>query len=293
MTIVRENGSQKLSYRHSYPNPTMQQSEGNYIIHSIGGQNFTTVSSDERISDVVTEDKVTGVDIAANGRYAVLTQPVDYTSKLSVYFETGELKYVYDFAEGYASSVSIDESGEGGIVTLIDSSGGILKSKIYVFDFDVEEPIAEFDSFDNLITQIAYNGGKQYYCIGDKALIRVNNTTFETFDYENEQLTAVSDLGSRTAIALSSYSGEGPGTVYIFENSITPRMIESDYKVDIIGGYAGEITLLSNQVLITYDVHMKLVTSEDAGFDAKSFVMKDENYAYVLGLSEIRLLLVR
>lgn len=289
LTINDSTGKELLNYRHSFSEPAINEKNGYYIIYSIGGTSFTVINDDFETTDYTTTDKITVCDISSSGRYAVVTQPIDYNSNFSVYTSSGNLKFSYDFANGFITDIKLDDDGETGVVSVVDSKDGVMYTQIYMFDFDLAEPIAQYTSENNIISQISYNSGVQFYFIGNNALVRSNGMTFEEFDYEGRSITAVSKLSNKTIISLTSYSGDGPCSVYIFDNSITPKVIETETKVNALSGFGSVVSILTNDVIYAYDSSCNLIGTCEAGYDAKSFVMPSSKSVYVLGIREIRM----
>ena len=288
--IIKENGSELLNHRHSFANPKMANRDNNYIIYSIGGINFTVVNENENIYEYTTNDKITTADISSKGNYAIATQPIDFNSSLYVYLEDGDLKFTYDFAKGYITAIKLDEKGEKGMVAITDAENGKIYSEIYVFDFNLPNPTSIYRCEDTIFTHISYNGNMDFYLIGDKKLVRSNGVNFTEYDYEDKHLTAVSNNNDKTLISLTSYLGDGPCEVLVFDDSIKPKKISTENKVEAITASNSSVAVLINNQVYLYDNNQNLIKNVSAGYDTKNIAMLGTKQVYALGLREIRMI---
>ena len=100
------------------------------------------------------EQKIISASVSSSGVYAALTQSKNYLGELTVYLSDDTEKYKYYFSEWYPVDISLSADGTWGAVTGIAAQDGTVKSVVYIFDFNQEEPKAKFEFSDNLLLSI-------------------------------------------------------------------------------------------------------------------------------------------
>lgn len=287
-TVTSSTGKEIMNFRHSYNNPGMALSQNRFLLYNTGGTGYALVNTEETEKKQAT-DKITVGDIAKNGRYALVTQPADYASQLSVYLPGGTRKYVYEFADSYVSAMSINNDGTKGIVSAVQSESGKLYSTVYVFDFNSEEPVASFVSQDNLISAVAYSRGGTAYAVGDEKTVFFNGKDeFSEYDYGKKTLTAVSADESSVLVSVSGYARNGPCTILAFTGQAQPYEIESQEYISALSAYGNSFAALGSNTVFSYDYSGKLLGTTPAGYDAKGISLANERDVYILGVREIR-----
>ncbi|MEG1426341.1 MAG: DUF5711 family protein, partial [Oscillospiraceae bacterium] len=239
LSVLNSTGREIFSYRHSYNNPAISGSQGKYLLYNIGGTGFSLVSPGRDTQKKVAPDKISLGALAKNGRYALSLQSPNYASQLNVYLPGGTLKATYKFAEGYASGLAINSDCTGGMLSTILSENGKLYSKLYVYDFNKEEPVATYTTENNVITEIGYHQNGSYYAVGDKKLVHMDPAgVFSEYDYSGKNLTATSLDSETILISVSSYPRNGACTILVFTGSATPTVLQTDDHVSDLSAYA-------------------------------------------------------
>lgn len=288
LTGLNSTGREMFSSRHSYASPGLSINNGRYLIYNRGGTNYSLVTAEKGTEKRKTEEKITAAAISNGGEYAILTQPADYASRLDVYSLNGDLKYYYQFAEGYTTALALNEDGTQGAVASVNSSSGELNTTISVFDFNSTEPVAEYVSQGNIITSL-YWQGNTIYGVGDmKTVVSSGGYEFAEYDYGGKQLTAVTCENDRVFVSISGYEHAGPSTLLIFHGSAEPGVIELEDRITDISSYGNAVSVLVRHRVYAYDLYSLQPRGEcDAQYDTKAIAMTNENDLYVLGVREI------
>lgn len=251
------------------------------------------VSGMETVLDKSTSQDILTGAIAPNGRFALATQGQDGATDLTVYLSTGEKQFTYQFARDYILSLALNADGTYGMVCTVRSEGGELVSKVSVFDFNHPDPIAQYETTNNLLLGASWGDNGVLYAVGDTGLLRARSTdyAFTEYSYEGRRPTAFLLDGSQVYISVSSYEHAGPSTLLVFRNMEDPVEIPAEERIVSLSVYGGSLGALMDQQLVVFDSTTgQELARADAGSDAKSIALTSESAAYVLGVSEVRTL---
>lgn len=281
-TILNATGAEIVNFLHSYENPNMASNQGRYIIFDVGTTEYTIINADNSYDTRETEDNITCVAIAANGTYAIVTRPSDYSSKVSVYFSDGTLKCSYNFAQSYAVAVAINDDGTAGLVARVDSEDGMVYTKLSYFDFSETTEIDSYISENNIIFDIEYNNG-EYYGIGELACVSFDGSEFDEFDYSDKKITAYDSSGEYTLISLTDYDGGGLCTVYLLggEEIIS---VSIDGTVNGLSSYGSTFAVFTSGTVYSYHISGEYLAQTSVGYDTKNIVLSNESEVYALAL---------
>ena len=171
------------------------------------------------------------------------------------------------------------------------SQGGELVSKITVFDLNQANPVAEYETRDNLLLDAYWGDNGVLYAVGDSSLVRAkaSDLSFFEYSYDGRTPTALRFANGQVYLSISSYAHAGSCTLLVFRGMDDPVEIQVEERVQVLSVYGGTVGALVNQQLILYDSSTgNELARADAGSDAKSIALANESTAYVLGVSEIR-----
>lgn len=301
LTVVNGEGKEVFSLRHDLNQPILQSSAGQFLMYNSGSTGYTVLSGTEvRVSGVAEQDIIAGA-VAANGRFALGLAGEYGASRLEVFLETGKLQYEYAFANDYITAVALNHNGTQGAVCTARSDKGEMVSKLTIFDFSQTEPVAQYETRDNLLFAAYWSENGSLYGVGDAALVSGRSSDFEftEFDYQGRQLTAYRLAANRAFLSISAYEHAGPSTLMILNGSeaygeSNPIRVEMDKRIESISVSGGTVGMLAGAeaVFCEYSTGRELART-GAGADAKSLALFSESQAYVLGVSEVRTVEVR
>lgn len=293
LTFLGPSGQELASLRHSLNQPILKSAQGKYLLLNQGGTGYMVVSGMETVLDKSTSQDILTGAIAPNGRFALATQGQDGATDLTVYLSTGEKQFTYQFARDYILSLALNADGTYGMVCTVRSEGGELVSKVSVFDFNHPDPIAQYETTNNLLLGASWGDNGVLYAVGDTGLLRARSTdyAFTEYSYEGRRPTAFLLEGSQVYISVSSYEHAGPSTLLVFRNMEDPVEIPAEERIVSLSVYGGSLGALMDQQLVVFDSTTgQELAQADAGSDAKSIALTSESAAYVLGVSEVRTL---
>lgn len=295
-SILNPTGREEISLRHSLNHPVLQGAGDRYLLYNSGSTGYTALSgTDVVVNSVEERDILTGA-IAQNGRFALGVQGTNGASELKVYQKDGTLQYQYSLAWDYITAIALNFDGAYGVVCSVRSDKGILVSKVLVFDFTNEAPIAEYETRENLLLAAYWGENGSIYAVGDTALLRASSSdySFSEDNYQGRQLTAFRLGAGRAFLSISAYEHAGASTLlaYGFSGEEPVRM-EVQKRIESVSVYGGTVGVLAGGEAVFFDYSTgKELGRADAGGDAKALALSSESAAYVLGVSEVRALRV-
>lgn len=277
--------------RHSFNNPTMKSS-GNYcLLYNQSGSSYIIQNGADTSLTGSTDYDITTGAIAPNGQFALALQNPEYASELSVYQKNGKVKYRYYFSSDYITAVTLNSNCTMGAVCTLNSVNGVITSKITVLDFNSEEPVAEYTSEDNMLIDIFWTSNNRIYAVGDSALVYgASDYVFNEYSYNDKYLTAYTFLNNKTAVSVSSYEYAGACDILVFDSGVEPVSMPTEQRVTSLSLYGSVIAALCPNEVIFYDNALGTELSKaSAEADSKAIALANESTAYILGISEIKM----
>lgn len=289
LNITNSTGKEILSSRHSYSNPNIRRNGNKFLLYDCGGLGYSIISANNDVHKYTGTYKITAGDITGKGRYALLTQPEDYSSQLDIMDEKDEVIFTYKFAEGYATALALNSDGTLCAVATVFTNLGEMYTKIEVLSTSNEKPVAEYTMNGNFVSKI-YWSGNNIYAVGDTSMAVCGiSLEFKEYSYEGKQLTAVAAMNGSAFVSISGYSRSGASTLLVFSGSSTPVVVDLDGRIEDISSYGSVVGVLINHKIYSFDIASgKALGTADAGYDAEALSMLNERNAYVLGAREVR-----
>ena len=291
-TVVDPSGKAQLSLRHSLSQPAMRSAHGKTLLYNQDSTGYLVLSGTEtRVRGTAEREILSGV-VAPSGRFALGLHGSDGASELNVYQKDGTLQYTYSFARDYITAIAMNYDGVYGMVCTVRTERGELVSKVTVFDFNQAEPIASYETRDNRILDAAWTESGDLYAVGESALLMAKSTDYDftEYSYDGRQITAYRLDQNRAFLSISAYEHAGPCTLLVFRGNGQPVRIESPERIVSLSASGGTVGALVDANVVFYDYSTGTEQGRtDGGSDAKSIALNSERMAYVLGVSEIRM----
>lgn len=295
-TAVNGDGKEEFSLRHNLNQPILRAAGGKYLLYNSGSRGYLLASGGRAVVEAVSGADIMCGGVAPNGRYALGLEGGHGASKLEVYMPDGSLQYEYPFANDYITAIALNYDGSFGAVCTVRSEKGEMVSQLLVFDFTQTDPVAQYETRDNLLLAAAWSENGVIYGVGDGALLsaRSSDYQFTEVNYQGRQLTAFALSAGRAFLSISAYEHAGDSTLLVYNGAeayheSNPVRIEQSARIEALSVSGGVVGMLAGDsvVFCDYSTGMELGRA-DAGPDAKSIALASESRAYVLGVSEIR-----
>lgn len=286
------NGNKQFSNQHSYTSPFIKGS-GNYCIaYGVGSDKYRVISPSAEIYDGSQGNSITDCDINSKGTYCVLSDHTGYLSVLSAYDKDSNFIFSYSFNNYYGISCSVSENGTMAAVGAVNTVDGGLMSKVYLLDFNSDEPLATYEYKDQIIYEVDFISDNKFAVVTDELVSVVDCSTQKEvpYSYEGGFLTSY-DISYDNSIVLSlSRSDDGRNCTVVTLDSSGREIgnFSTDLKIFSIDVKKDKLAMLSEDKLYMFNAYGDAFGNWQVGHDAKSVVLVQEKTAYILGVSELR-----
>ncbi len=294
LTAVNSTGTERFSVRHNLSAPVMRSAGNRYLLFNSGSKGYMALSGGRITAEGAAEADILAGGISHSGRFALGMESSYGASKLEVYMADGSLQYEYPFSNDYITAIAMNYDGTHGAVCTVHSEKGEMVSKLYIFDFNEEEPVTEYETRENMLLAAYWAENGSVYGVGDTALVMGQNYELSEYGYQGRQLTAFDLSLGKAFLSVSAYEHGGTSTLLVFSGSEeigekNPVRVELDGRVEAISSFGGTAGVLmgGEAVFLDYTTGMELGRAK-AGDDAKGIALGSERRAYILGVSEIR-----
>ena len=290
-TLLNSTGRSVVSLSHGFENPALCSAYGNYLLYNQGNKGYLMQAGADTIRDAQAPDDILAGAVSRNGRYALGMQSPQGASYLNVYLKNGTVQYNYLFARDYITAVALNYDASYGAACTVHSEKGEMVSKITIFNFREQDPIAEYETRGNLLLGVYWSENGNIYAVGDSSVVTADAASFEfrEYSYDGRQLTAYQLDANRAFVSVSAYEHAGPGTILVFDGKKDLVKIEEAERAAALSASGGTIAALEGTEVVFYDYSTGREQGRTyAGTDARSLALVNEHMAYVLGVSEVR-----
>lgn len=102
-------------------------------------------------------------------------------------------------------------------------------------------------------------------------------------------MTAYELSGSKAVLSISGYEHAGACTVMVLGGE-SPLQLDTEERVTSISSFSGTTAVLTGSTILFYDSTTgQQMGTANAGKDVKAIALANESTAYLLGISQIRI----
>ena len=295
LTVCNTTGKELLNIQHSYASPAIRASGTRILLYHLGGKNCTVETVGGNPVKLAVQQNILGGALAADGRSALISAADGYCGMMTAYSASGQVLSYYWFSSYYPTAVALSPDGTKAAVTGVSAKDGSLVSAIYIIALDSGKTVQpETVCTGNLLSDVFWDTSRTVAAVGDTGAVFLNLTSGTKTDYsfQGSKLTAYCSDGGRLALGLMPYEG-----------SVNQKLVVLSQTGSAIhtGQFAGKIRSVSlfgqtAAALSDGKVYFSSLASVsgsghacDVGSDSCAVALKDEGSAYVLGISEVRL----
>ncbi len=201
---------QVKSVKHTYARPAVSISADRALVYDRAGiryrvENRTDVIKSGRLNS---EEKIITASVGKKGNLAFGTLCNTATSRVIVYDSTYKTRiFQWDCANYTVSSVALSDNGKYVGISVIGSENAEEYSKLFVFDVNGVNPIAEKEYLGTTVYKVNFSDNNDLVAVGDNATIFLKNFDKSTvIKYGDDTLTgyAFADNGT-TVLCLAQY----------------------------------------------------------------------------------------
>ncbi len=290
------NGNKNFSSQHSYTSPVIKSSQNYAIAFGLGSEKFRVISPSYNVYNGTQGTSIIDCDINSKGTYCVMSDNTGYLSVLSVYDKDNSFIYSYSFNNCYGISCTINENGTMAAVGTVNTIDGALVSKVYILDFNSDSPSAVTEYNDEMIYEVKFIDDQNVAAITDSRVSVIDSSSSKETSYSfDSKFLASYDLSFEEGIVLAlsqSDDGRNCRIVVLDTNGKEVNSFNTEYSVYSMDYKNSVIAILSDNMLYKYSNYGNSLGSWEIGHDAKSVSIINNKTAYILGVSELRKILL-
>ncbi|MBW7571330.1 DUF5711 family protein [Caproiciproducens faecalis] len=294
LTVLNSTAKAVVSRQHSFSRPVMKVNGNRILIYSLGGKGYRIETQSKTLFKEDDPQDILAGTLAANGRYALITEADGYLGCLTAYTADNKILFHYWFSDYYPTAVALSPDGTKAAVAAVGAKDGTMTSAVYLLNFSNSKPVEPAAVYpENMMMDISCSDNGTVTAVGDRltAVIGADGKTKTNFDYQGLHLAAYSMNNGKTALGLAPYGSAGNGKLVVLDDTGTAAAsVPFAKSVDSVSLYADAMAVLSQGQVHFYSATAGTSTGTcDAGSDARAIALHDETSVYILGVSEIRL----
>lgn len=293
LTVCNATGKELLNFQHSYSSPAVCTAGSRVLLYNLGGKECTSATVGGSTLNLNIKQDILGGAVSADGHCALISGADGYCGLLTSFTPSGKVLSYYWFSDYYPTAVALNPSGTKAAVTGVSANNGSLVSAVYVIDLSSGKTTRpETICTGNLLHAVAWNTGNTVEAVGDSGAVFLNVSSGEKKEYSFSglHLTACCFDSGRLALGLMPYEGSENQKFVVLDESGSPvcshTMTGEIRSVSLFGQTAAA---LSDGKIYFEPLGSGSASVSSAGSDACAVALKDETSAYVLGISEVRL----
>lgn len=292
--VCNSTGKDLMNRQHSYGSPVICAAGPRVLIYNLGGKSceISTIGGKSEKRDL--KQNILGGALASNGNCALISGADGYCGMLTSYNLSGQVLSYYWFSDYYPTAIALSPDGTKAAVAGVSAKEGSLSSAVYVISLDSgKTAVPAAVCSGNLLNSIFWETDGSVMAVGDAGAVFLNPANGAKIDYSfnGASLMVCCADGDRLALGLAPYEGAANQKFLL---------LGKDGTVKFTKQYTGKIRSISlfgqtAAVLVEGKVFFESLSGEgtpatgSAGSDASAVALRDENAAYVLGISEVRL----
>ncbi len=298
ISILNSSAKELANRQHSFGTPVLKVEGSTALLYNQGGKGLQIETRSKTLAKETLEENILAAAVSSSNLYAVATETQGYLSKLSVARQGSggyETFYRYYFSEYYVTDLALNHDGTRAAAIGIAASGGAMQSAVYLFDFQAEQPHAQtepdfvFEGATLYSVHFLVNG--RLLVVGDQCASVINPATGEKtdFHYGGRTLVTYGFNAEDGAVLALSASGDGHSCqIVLLDNAGQTSEFATDVSAESVSRSNNMIAVLSNGVIYGYSTAGAPQGEWQVGADAKKILLSSPQFAYVLGISELR-----
>ncbi len=285
------NGGKKIySEAHGFARPVLKTSETRALIFNQGGNDLTIWNLSGETNTLTSQEPIVTATVARNGNYAVVSESDKYAAVVSVYDKKDKLLYEWYSANDMVNNVLLSPNGKKMAVSTVNATGGVLKSKISVFEYDSANAVfsAEYSG------EVAYSleGSKKgFFVLKESGYDFYNWSEFNKSEYSTEYKLAFSRKFNSGILLVFNRSSNKTDNRIVFVSNKGEKLFEFAFN-----GLIGDIAFYNNHIYCISDTNIymldktgKQIASAKCDYGVVRMVITSKQKAAVITNGDITL----
>ena len=270
LTVMNSSAKELMSRQHSFTTPALKLAGTRMLVYNLGGKGYQVESYTKTLVKKTGEETIFGGGISSEGTYALLTEAEGYFGKLTVYTPENEERFRYRFSSVYPTAVA---------VYLLDMNST-----------ESQKPLGEYEDTLFLDAYLCPDGTA--VAVGDtRTVVIPSGGSPQVYEYGSRQLASYDVGDDVTALCLLPYDTASSGELILLgHDGAVRKTISVGSAMESVSISGNTAAVLGGGVLSGYSISDgSPVGQADAGSDSVAVALRDETTAYILGVSEIRM----
>lgn len=211
LSILNATAKEIAGVQHTFPNPATNTSNGRVVLFDRASGRFKVISPSGILFEKDMERNILAAALGKKGNVAVAAKSLNAQSDLTVFDKNKKEIFAWECANERISAVALSANGKSAAAAVIGANNAEIYSKVFVFDFDKNEPVAVFDYPATALIDLKFGSGNTLIAAGDNSIsvISLDSGTKQDYSFGTGQLNClyVHENG-KTAVVLSAFGNE-------------------------------------------------------------------------------------
>ncbi len=272
--------------QHTYTSPYADSRGGRVLLLDVGGTTYRVQSKSSVLFEGTTAQQLLTGALAKNGAVALATRGDHAQSTLTVLDSRQQEVFRWNCAAETIVAVGISDRGKRAAVAVLGAENGELYTKVHLFDFDYNEPVASF-TFSEPVSGIEYLSENRVLLSGERVFAMVEDGTLAwEEDLSLNTLSAVYTSDEHMTIAAFSKYGSSAVKILRAYDSKGELLFETELAEHVknVSCDGRRIAVLTDSYLYHYNRDGERIGASVVDADSiRPFCDGKKTYVYVLG----------
>ena len=241
--------------QHTLSSPIATAAGGRVLLLDVGENSYRVLSKTKILLEEQSAQKLLTGALGKDGTLAVAARGEASQSKLTVYNKSHKEIFVWNCASENIIAAAVSDNGKRAAVSVVGAQNGELYSKVYIFDFSYNEPIASFSS-DTIVSGLSFLAGDRLLLTGKNIFTVVEDKTpILEEDLSLNTLSCVyTDDSGCTAVTLSKYGSAASKIIRCYDRKgVLQFETEIAESVKGVSCDAAYVSVLTDRYLYSFN----------------------------------------
>lgn len=271
---------------HTFSSPVANSAGGRVLLLDVGENSYRVLSKTKILVEEQSAQKLLTGALGKDGTLAIAARGESSQSRLTVFNKRHKAIFVWNCASENIIAVAVSADGKRAAVSVVGAKDGALYSKVHIFDFSYNEPIASF-SYDSVVSGLSFLSGKYLLLTGKNIFTVVHDTTpVVEEDLSLNTLSCVyTDDSGCTVAALSKYGSSASKLIRLYDRKgVLQFETEIDESVKGVSCDSAYVSVLTDSYLYSFDRKGEQVGRSAVETDGiRPFTDGKNTYVYAVG----------
>ncbi len=270
--------------QHAYSNPVLNVSNGRALIYESGGDELTVEGEDEIIYSKTYDNNIMFARLSLEGFMAVVTSAENYTCRLCVYNDDGDIIYERNCVERICDLSFTDES-EGCVLCYIGAKNGSIITNVQKVSFNSKDEKWTSPDIEVLGLDV-YGCGDGAFLVGYTACAYLDSSGEICTYYEYDgDYAGSSSQGGNAAIIIND-NDKRKYTLALLQSDGSIVTVDFDSALEYVTIKDGLAYVLCKEEINAYDFSGSLRSTAEIADSYYEF-RRSEDYIFLMGYDRV------